>query len=367
MRFMDLRVQEEELREEIETVFREILDSGQYVGGHYVEEFEAEFAAWLGVKHVVSVSSGTDALKYALWALDLKPGDEVITTPLTFIATAEAIALVGAKPVFVDVEPETFLIDFRKIEEAITDRTRAIIPVHLFGSVADMDAINEIASKHNIAVVEDAAQAHGATYKGRKAGALGLSSTFSFYPTKNLSAFGEAGAVATNSSEIAERVFMLKNHGQKGAYYSVFIGENGRMDALQAGILLKKMKYIEGWNQKRRKLANIYLEELSDVEGVKFQKIPEGVNSVYHLFVILHPKRDLLKEELEKIGIPTRIYYQVPLHLQPAFSYLGYKKGDLPVAEKISSELLALPIGPWMSEADVKEVVRGVKNVILKI
>jgi len=367
MRFMDLRVQEEELREEIETVFREILDTGQYVGGHYVEEFEADFASWLGVKHVISVSSGTDALKYALWALDFKPGDEVITTPLTFIATAEAIALVGAKPVFVDVEPDTFLIDPRKIEEAITSRTRAIIPVHLFGSVADMDAINEIASKHNIAVVEDAAQAHGATYKGKKAGALGLSSTFSFYPTKNLSAFGEAGAVATNSSEIAERVFMLKNHGQKGAYYSVFIGENGRMDALQAGILLKKMKYIEGWNQKRRKLANIYLEELSDVEGMKFQKIPEGVNSVYHLFVILHPKRDLLKEELEKIGIPAKVYYHVPLHLQPAFSYLGYRKGDFPVAEKISSELLALPIGPWMSEADVKEVVSGLKKIILEI
>lgn len=367
MRFMDLRVKEPELREEIEAIFREILDTGQYVGGHYVEEFEAEFAAWLGVEHVISVSSGTDALKYALWALDLKPGDEVITTPLTFIATAEAIALVGAKPVFVDVEPDTFLIDPRKVEEAITDRTRAIIPVHLFGAVAEMDAINEISRRHNIAVVEDAAQAHGATYKEKKAGTLGLSSTFSFYPTKNLSAFGEAGAVATNSSEIAERVFMLKNHGQKGAYYSVFIGENGRMDALQAGILLKKMKYIEVWNRKRKELAEIYIEELTGVEEIKFQKIPSEVESVYHLFVILHPSRDRLKEELEKVGIPARVYYQVPLHLQPAFSYLGYKKGDLPMAEKISSELLALPIGPWMSEKDVKQVTSSLKKIVLGI
>ncbi len=367
MRFMDLRVKEKELREEIEEVFREILDTGQYVGGHFIEEFEAEFAAWLGVKHVISVSSGTDALKYALWALDLKPGDEVITTPLTFIATAEAIALLGARPVFVDVEPDTFLIDPGKIEEAITEKTKAILPVHLFGAVADMDRINEIARKHDLAVVEDAAQAHGAMYKGRKAGSLGLSSTFSYYPTKNLSAFGEAGAVATNSGEIAERVFMLKNHGQKGAYYSVFIGENGRMDALQAGILLKKMKYIDGWNQKRRELAKKYIEELSDIDEIKFQKIPEGVQSVYHLFVILHPRRDQLKEELEKIGIPARIYYQVPLHLQPAFSYLGYKKGDFPVAEKISSELLALPVGPWMRDEDVKEVSQGLKKIILGI
>jgi len=367
MKFMDLRVKENRLKEEIRKVFEEVLETGWYVGGHFVDEFEREFARWLGVEHVVSVSSGTDALKYALWALGIKEGDEVITTPLTFIATAEAVALLGAKPVFVDVEPDTFLIDPEKIEEAITEYTRAILPVHLFGSVADMDRINEIGERYGIHVIEDAAQAHGALYKGKRAGSLGTSSTFSFYPTKNLSAFGEAGAVATNSGEIAEKVYMLKNHGQKATYYSLFIGENGRMDAIQAGILLKKMEYIDKWNEKRKKLAAIYLEELSNMEEIKVQQIPDGVESVYHLFVILHPERDKLREELEREGVPSRVYYQVPLHLQPAFSYLGYKKGDFPETEKISSQLLALPIGPWMEEDDVKKIVNSLKKAILRI
>ncbi len=364
---MDLIVKEEELGKEIEGVFAEIMKTGQYVGGHFVDEFERAFASWVGTEHAISVSSGTDALKYILWALGIKKGDEVITPSLTFIATAETIALLGAKPVFVDVNPETFLIDPESVGKAVTERTKAILPVHIFGSVADMDRINAMAAKHGLAVIEDAAQAHGASYKGKKAGSLGLSAAFSFYPTKNLSVFGEAGAVTTDSREIADRITMLKNHGQKDSYYSVFLGENGRMDALQAGILLKKMKYIDSWNQKRRELASIYRERLSKVEEIKIQKIPEGVEPVYHLFVVLHQERDRLKEELKRMGIPSRIYYPVPLHLQPVFSYLKCNRGCLPNTERISSQLLALPIGPWMSKEDVLNVCKAVKKAVINL
>lgn len=366
MKFMDLVVKENSLKEEIRKVFEEVLASGQYVGGRYVEEFEKEFARWTGTKYCVSVSSGTDALKYALMALDIGSGDEVITTPLTFIATAEAIVLVGAKPVFVDVNSDTFLIDPSLLEEKITERTRAIIPVHLFGAVCDMEKIREVATKYGIAVVEDAAQAHGAVYKGKKAGSLGDIATFSFYPTKNLSAFGEAGAVTTDSAELARKVNLIKNHGQTQPYYHELLGENGRMDAIQAGILLAKLKYLDKWNEKRRKLAELYVKELQEIEEIKLQKVLPGSQSVYHLFVILTPRRERLLKFLEAKGIPVRIYYPVPLHLQPVFRYLGYKKGDFPNAELISSQLLALPIGPWMEDKDVIEIARAVKEGLVE-
>ena len=362
MKFMDLVVKENSLREEIRKVFEDVLASGQYVGGRYVEEFEREFARWTGTKYCVSVSSGTDALKYALKALDIGPGDEVITTPLTFIATAEAIVLVGAKPVFVDVDSDSFLLDPSLLEEKITEKTKAIIPVHLFGAVCDMDRIKEVASKYGIAVVEDAAQAHGAVYKGGKAGSLGDIAAFSFYPTKNLSAFGEAGAVTTDSAELARKVNLIKNHGQTKPYYHELLGENGRMDAIQAGVLLAKLKYLEKWNEKRRRLAEVYIQELQGIEEVKFQKIPADSQSVYHLFVILTPYRKSLAKFLEARGIPARIYYPVPLHLQPVFDYLGYKEGDFPNAELISKQLLALPMGPWMEEEEVVEVSKAVKE-----
>ncbi len=366
MKFMDLVVKEKELREEIKAVFERVLSTGSYVGGEMVENFEKDFADWVGTRFCVSVSSGTDALKYIYMAMGVGPGDEIITTPLTFIATAEAAALLGARPVFVDVEPDTFLMDPEKLASAITERTKLIVPVHLFGSVCDMDRINQIASRAGVEVVEDAAQAHGATYKGRKAGSLGKAAAFSFYPTKNLSAFGEAGAVTTSSQELARRVSLIKNHGQTGAYYHEILGENGRMDALQAGILRAKLKYIDSWNEKRRKLASVYLQILEG-EDLIFQRIPDHVNPVYHLFVVLHPERDKIHKLLQEEGIPSRIYYPVPLHLQPVFSHLHYKEGDFPNAEKISRQLLALPIGPWLEEEEVAYIAERLKKILRKI
>ncbi len=364
MEFMDLHIREEDLKREIEEVFLKALQTARYVGGPFVEEFEREFARWVGVRRAVSVGSGTQAVKYCLWALGIGPGDEVITTPLTFVATAEAIASLGAKPVFVDINPETLQIDEGKIEGAITPRTKAILPVHLFGAPAEMDTIMEIAKRHGLRVVEDAAQAHGAIYRGRKAGSLGDCGAFSFYPTKNLSAMGEAGAVTTDSEKIANMVELIKNHGQDRPYHSLFVGENGRMDALQAGILLKKLKYIDRWNSRRMEIAEIYRRELSGI--VNMQKVLEGTVSVYHLFVILHPERDKIKERLASSGIPSKTYYPIPLHLQKAFSGLGYKKGDFPAAERASSQMLALPIGPWMSQEDAYRVVESLKRALKK-
>ncbi len=364
MEFMDLHIQEEELLREIEEVFTQTLKTARYVGGGFVEDFEEEFALWVGVNCSVSVGSGTQALKYCLWALGIGEGDEVITTPLTFVATAEAIVSLGARPVFVDVNPETFQIDEGKIEESVTDKTKAILPVHLFGAPAEMGKIMDIAERYNLRVVEDAAQAHGALYRGRKVGSIGHCGAFSFYPTKNLSAMGEAGAVTTNSREIARRVRLIKNHGQDRPYHSLFPGENGRMDAIQAGILLKKLKYIDRWNLRRREIAEIYRREFSGL--VQVQKVGEDSVSAYHLFVILHPGRDKLQRELASWDIPTRVYYPIPLHLQKAFSYLGYRKGDFPVAERISSSLLALPIGPWMKDEEVSRVVEGLKKAFKK-
>ncbi len=364
MEFMDLHIQEEDLLREIEEVFAQTLKTARYVGGPFVENFEKEFARWVGTNYSVSVGSGTQALKYCLWALGIGEGDEVITTPLTFVATAEAIASLGAKPVFVDVNPETFQIDEEKIEDAITSKTKAILPVHLFGAPAEMGKIMDIAKRHNLWVVEDAAQAHGALYRGRKVGSIGHCGAFSFYPTKNLSAMGEAGAVTTDSQEIAQKVRLIENHGQDKPYHSLFPGENGRMDAIQAGILLKKLKYIDRWNRRRREIAEIYRREFSDL--VQVQKVGEGSVSAYHLFVILHPGRDELQRQLASWGIPTKVYYPIPLHLQKAFSYLGYRKGDFPAAEGISSSLLALPIGPWMKDEDVYRVVEGMKKALKK-
>ncbi len=362
MEFMDLHIKEDELKREIEEVFLQTLESARYVGGPFVEGFEREFARWIGVRRAVSVGSGTQALKYCLWALGIGDGDEVITTPLTFVATAEVIVNLGARPVFVDVNPKTFQIDEEKIEEAITPRTKAILPVHLFGAPAEMNRIMEVASRHRLWVVEDAAQAHGAIYKGKKVGSIGHCGAFSFYPTKNLSAMGEAGAITTDSDEIAEKVILIKNHGQDRPYHSLFPGENGRMDALQAGILLKKLRYIDRWNRRRQEIAEIYRRELSPL--VQLQEVGEGCTSVYHLFVVLHPARDELQRRLSSLGIPTRIYYPIPLHLQKAFSHLGYGRGDFPVAEKISKELLALPMGPWMGEDEVYRVVEGFKRAL---
>ncbi len=364
MEFMDLHIRESELQREIEEVFRQTLRTARYVGGPFVEEFEKEFARWVGVERAVSVGSGTQALKYCLWALGIGEGDEVITTPLTFVATAEVILLLGAKPVFVDVNPETFQMDENKIEAAITPRTRAVLPVHLFGAPAEMDPIMEIARVHGLRVVEDAAQAHGAVYKGKKVGSIGDCGAFSFYPTKNLSAMGEAGAVTTHSHEVADTVVLIKNHGQDRPYHSRFPGENGRMDAIQAGVLLKKLRYIDRWNRRRMEIAEVYRRELSPL--VQVQRVGQNSTSVYHLFVILHPERDRIKEELAEEGVPARVYYPIPLHLQRAFSSLGYHRGDFPVAEEVSRKLLALPMGPWMDDEEVFRVVDGVKKVLKK-
>jgi dTDP-4-amino-4,6-dideoxygalactose transaminase len=353
--FVDLSAMHRSLEPELIEVFTRVLRSSAFVLGPEVRQFEEAFAAYVGTEHCVAVTNGTAALHLTLLALDIKPGDEIITVPHTFIATAEAISAVGARPVFVDINPVSYTMDPALLERAITPRTRAILPVHLYGQTADMDAILEIANRHAIPVIEDACQAHGAEYKGRRAGSLGVAGCFSFYPGKNLGACGEGGAVTTDDPELARRIQMWRDHGSRQKYVHQFPGLNMRMDGVQGGILAVKLRHLDHWNEQRRQAAAQYREALADTDIVLPAEL-SGNRHIYHLFVIQADDREALRHHLQEAGIESGLHYPIPLHLQEAYHSLGYRQGSFPVAEAIVSRILSLPMYPGISSEAVARV-----------
>jgi len=358
---LDLKAQYAAVKDELIRAIIGVCETQLFALGPAVTKFEQKIAQYLNCKFAIGVSSGTDALLVALMALDIKPGDEIITTPFTFFATAGSIARLGAKPVFVDVCHDSFNIDPNLIEAKITDKTKAIIPVHLFGQAAQMNSILEVATRGNLAVVEDAAQAVGTEQNDTKCGNFGDLACFSFYPTKNLNAFGDAGLVTTNNPHLAEKVKLLRHHGQANRYDHTIIGGNFRLDSIQAAVLTVKLKYLDQWNQGRRQIAEIYDKIFAD-SVVQIPEIEPGNVSVYHQYTIKVPDRDKLQTCLAEKQIGSAVFYPKPLHLQPCFAGLGYKKGELPVAEKLADEVLSLPIYPQLTDEQVKYVARTVLN-----
>lgn len=351
--FLNLKAQYDAIAQEVEHSIKEVLGSCAFSGGPYVERFETEFASFCGAGHAVGVGSGTDALWLALMALGVKAGDEVITAPNSFIATAEAISLTGAEPVFVDVGEGSFTMDPALLERTITPRTKAIIPVHLFGQTADMDPILAIARRHGLAVVEDACQAHGAEYQGRRAGSLGDAGCFSFYPGKNLGAYGEAGGVVTNDRQLAEKIRMLRDHGQSRKYYHEMVGTNGRMDGIQGAVLSVKLRYLDAWNAARRVHAETYRRVLQGVASVKAPKEMQYGRHVYHVFAVRAEGRERLIEALAQSGIACGVHYPVPIHLQRAYAGRCQGTGTFPVAERCAQEFLSLPMFPELTEEQI--------------
>ncbi len=359
IRYIDLQAQYQTIKDEVDIAIREVLSSSQFILGEEVEAFETEFAKYCQTKYAVGLNSGTSALHLALLAAGVKPGDEVITTSFTFVATAAAICYVGAKPVFVDIDPGTCTMDPAKLEPAITERTRIIVPVHLYGNCAEMDPILAIAQKHNLTVIEDAAQAHGADYRGRRAGSMGELATFSFYPGKNLGAYGEAGAIVTNNRAFAERLKILRDHGQTERYHHDELGYNYRMEALQGAVLRVKLRHLDEWNRARREHARLYRETLANTGVDLLAETPES-RCVYHIFPVFTPQRDALREHLNGAGIQTGVHYPIPIHLQRGYQQLGFGLGDLPITEKVSKEALSLPVYPELT----KDNIRHISNTI---
>ena len=360
--FLDLKAQHRAIRDEILPLWEEVLDSAWFAGGPQVTAFEEEFAAACGVEHCVAVASGTAALRCIFRAFDLVPGDEVITAPNTFIATTEAISQAGGRVVFADVDPGTYNLDPDKVEAAITPQTRGIVPVHLYGQPADMDPILEIAEKNGLWVVEDAAQAHLAQYKGRPCGSMGVAAAFSFYPGKNMGACGEAGAVTTNDAQLAGRIRMLRDHGQAKKYHHDLEGYNARCDALQGAALRVKLKHLPEWNEARRAHAQQYCRLLEDCDAVTLPEVLDGVLPVWHLFVIQVDNRDAVQATLKDKGVATGLHYPVPLHLQKAYAGLGLPEGAFPVTEAYAKRLLSLPMFPELTENQVAYVCECLKE-----
>ena len=388
---IDLKAQYESLAKELNEATLEVLSSANYIMGKNVLDFEKEFAEYIGVKHAISVGNGTDALVLSLKALGIGANDEVITTPFTFFATAEAISAVGATPVFVDVDKNTFNIDVTQIEEKITNKTKAIMPVHISGQCADMDEINEIAKKHNLYVIEDACQAIGGKYKGRNVGSLGDIACFSFFPTKNLGCAGDGGMIVTNDDNIAIIAKALRTHGSgengqkaynllnnieeevKSAegsndtiynplkYYNYLIGYNTRLDAMQAAILKVKIKEIDNWNSKRREIAKVYNEALKDTDFVT-PVCKDDIDSVYHMYILQSENREEVLQKLKEANIATGVYYPVPLHLQKVYKNLGYKEGDMPVAEYLSHRTFAIPVYPELTDKQIEYIISNLKK-----
>ena len=357
--FVDLHAQYETIADELKASVLRALDSQVFVLGPDVEAFEEEFAAYCGVRHAVAVNSGTAALHLALLALGVGLGDEVITVANTFIATAEAISAAGATPVFVDIDARTDLIDPALIEAAITPRTRAIMPVHLYGQVAEMDAIRGVAGRHGIAVIEDACQAHGATYKGKRAGSLGAIGCFSFYPSKNLGAIGEGGMAVTDSPELASAMRTLRDHGQSRRYYHDVVGYNYRMSALQGAALRVKLPYLDGWNARRHAHARRYDRLLAGLPLTTIAEAPTA-RSVYHLYVVRVTDRDALRTHLSACDIGTGVHYPVPIHLQDAYADLGYRPGSLPITEEHAAQIVSLPMYAELTDEQIDAVVAAI-------
>lgn len=360
--FLDLKAQFKQIENEVLPMVTEAMNNSAFIGGSQVVGFESEFAEYCQSKFCVGVASGTDALRFALIACGIGAGDEVITVSNTFIATTETISQVGAIPVFIDVHPETWNMDVSKIEEAISEKTKAVIPVHLYGQPANMAPILKIAEEHNLVVIEDACQAHGALYNDKKAGSMGIAGCFSFYPGKNLGAFGEGGAVVTQDKRIADKIRMIRDHGQNEKYFHEIEGYNGRLDAIQAGILRIKLKRLDDWNQARKQNAAYYSENLSGIHGLTIPADADFSTSVYHLYVILVNDRDGLQQFLKEKGIATGLHYPLPLHLQKAYNHLGYKKGDFPVTESAAKRLLSLPMYPELTHQQIEYIVESTKE-----
>lgn len=360
---VDLRAQYESIQEEIQTAVKRVLESGQFILGKEVESFEEEFARYCNARYAVGVNSGTSALHLTLLALGIGPGDEVIAVSQTFIATVEAICWTGAKPVLVDIDETTYTMDPAQVEPAVTKKTKAIIPVHLYGHPADMDPLLEIARKRKLFVLEDACQAHGALYKGRRVGGLGDAACFSFYPGKNLGAYGEGGAVVTNNEKLAIQIKKLRNHGGLQKYSHEMIGFNARLEALQAAILRTKLPHLDRWNELRRQHAREYDSALAPL-GVGLPREAPYAQSVFHLYVIRTRERDALNASLNELGIGSLIHYPIANHLLPCFQNLGYQEGDLPVTEKVSKEILSLPLYPELTEEKIRSVVSSVRQFL---
>jgi dTDP-4-amino-4,6-dideoxygalactose transaminase len=360
--YLDLKAQYEPIRGEIADAIQQVLDRTAFAGGPFVAQFEKEFAAFCGTRFSAGVGSGTDALWMAILGLGIGPGDEVVTVPDTFIATAEAISWCGAKPVFVDVDPVTYNMDPSNLEAAITPKTRAIIPVHLFGQMADMDPILEIARKRKLFVVEDASQAHGAEYKGKKAGSIGDAGCFSFYPGKNLGAYGEAGAVVTNNEDLDRKMRMLRDHGQVKKYHHSLIGWNARMDGIQGAVLSVKLRHLSVWNEGRRRNAAIYDQLLKGVKGVTTPTQAGYAKHVYHIYAIRVADRDRLIAALAEKDIHCGIHYPIPVHLLDAYKSLDLGKGSFPIAEKSAQEFVSLPMFAELSREQIGFAVNGLKE-----
>ena len=362
----DLRAQHQQLGRDLQEAIDRVFAASDFVLGKEVRQFEEEYAAYCGTTEAIACANGTDALELALWAIGVGPGDDVITVANTFAATAEAIVRCGAVPRFVDVDRQTLLMDTTRLEGAITPRTRAIIPVHLYGSCVDMAAVMAIAARHGIAVIEDAAQAQGATSRGKRAGATGHAGCFSFYPGKNLGACGDAGAVITSDHELANRMRQMRDHGRAGRKYEhAIVGRNSRMDGLQGAILRVKLRHLDAWNERRREIAATYRALLRDAD-VRIIAVPESSEAVYHQFVIRTAERDALRHELEASGIQTGIHYPIPLHRQPAFTpYLPASMGDLMAeTEAAAAEIVSLPMFPELSDADVRRVATSIGDCL---
>lgn len=362
--FLDLKAQYESIKDDIAGAIEQVIEKTAFAGGPFVAQFEKEFAAYCQCNYATGVGSGTAALWTALLGLGIGKGDEVITVPNTFIATAEAISFCGAQPVFVDVDEKTYTMKPDLLEASITPRTKAIIPVHLYGQTADMDQIMEIAKAHKLYVIEDACQAHGAKYKGKPAGSIGDAGCFSFYPGKNLGAYGEAGILVTNNEELEGRFLMFRDHGQSKKYYHKIIGWNTRMDGLQAAILSVKLKRLEEWNEARRNNALLYNKLLSEIEGIVLPEERDYAKHVYHIYAVRVQNRDAIKDALAKKGIFCGIHYPIPVHLQDAYQTLNLPKGSFPAAEKHAEELLSLPMYPELKSEQIEFVVSEISQYL---
>ncbi len=361
LQFVDLAETHRPLHAEIIAAWSTLLDTAGFIGGRHLDEFEAAFADYVGTRHAIGVANGTDALELILRALEIGPGDEVVTVAHTFVATAEAIVSVGATPVLVDVDELTGTMNPAALEQAITARTRAVLPVHLYGQTADMRPIVAIADAHGIPVIEDACQAHGAGYEGRRAGSLGTAAAFSFYPGKNLGAAGDAGAITTNDDDLADRLRVRRDHGQAGKSVHVVSGVNSRLDAVQAAVLGIKLPHLDEWNEQRRHSAKEYGANL-DGSLVQLPEEADGRFHVYHLFVVRHAERDRFREVLQQRGIPTGMHYPTPVHLHPAFQHLGRGEGSFPHAERWAAQGISLPMHPHLATSHIERVVTAVNQ-----
>lgn len=364
--FLSLKSQQDEVRDELIAALTSTMDSSTFILGPQLEQFEADFAAYCDSSHAIGVSSGTAALHLALLAVGVGPGDEVITVPNSFIATVEAILYTGARPVIVDVRDDTYCIDIDAVERALTDKTKAVIPVHLFGLPCDMDPLMSLAAERGFYVIEDACQAHGASYKGRKAGSLGHAAAFSFYPSKNLGCFGDAGAVTTNDPGIAGKVNHLRHHGQSSRNEFEHVGFNYRLDEIQAAVLNVKLRHLDRWTERRRELAALYRQGLQESE-YRFQEVPEGTDPVYYIFSVRHHAQQLVQETLDKAGIGWGNHIAPPVHLQPGYRFLENPEGSFPVSERLSKELVSIPVYPQLSNEQLNSVVAALNRVVVSI